>query len=233
MEKEKVSISWSGGKDCSYALYKILFSETYEVVSLHTTIDAQTKKVGLHGIPENLVVRQSEILGIPLEKIYLNVIGSTSSYEEIMIQYYKSLRAKGIDKIVSGDIFLEDLRKYKEDLAASAGLDIIFPLWGSDTKELIKDFIHKGFKAKICAINSKHFSQDHLGKSLDLMFIKNLSASVDPCGEYGEYHTFTYGGPIFSKAIPFLPGSIYFEDYNFKTSNNKQIKSQYYYMNFL
>ena len=233
MEKEKVSLSWSVGKDCSYALYKILFSETYEVVSLHTTIDAQSKTVGLHGIKENLVVRQSEILKIPLEKIYLNISGSTSSYEETVVQYYKNLRSKGVDKIISGDIFLEDLRKYKEDLCASAGIEMVFPLWGSDTKDLIKDFIQKGFKAKICAINSKHFSQDHLGKELDLHFIKNLSASIDPCGEFGEYHTFTYHGPIFPKAVPFLPGSIYGEDYNFKTSDNKQIKSRYYYMNFL
>lgn len=233
MSREKVSLSWSGGKDCSYALYKIFSADKYEVISLHTTLDAQTKKVGLHGIPEKLIEKQAKILNIPLEKIYLNNPGSSYSYEDIMVEYYEKLRSKGINKIISGDIFLQDLRKYKEDLASRAGVEILFPLWGANTKDLLKEFIFHGFKAKICAINSRHFSPDFLGKDLDLNFLKNLSDSIDPCGEYGEYHTFTYDGPIFRKAVPLLPDTIYNEEYKFKTMENKEQKASYYYMNFI
>ena len=224
---KKASISWSGGKDSAFALYQVLQETEFEVLSLHTTIDAVTKKVGLHGIHESLIEQQAKILGIPLNNIYLDNSKNSVPYDELMQQYYESLKKQGIYTIISGDIFLEDLRVYKEAIAEKAGLKMEFPLWGKNTTELADDFIHKGFKTLLCAVDAKFFSKEDLGKTLTKDFLRKLPTFVDPCGENGEYHTFTYAGPLFEKAIPVKADGKYSETYNFHSMENGINKEQH------
>lgn len=228
--KEKVSMSWSGGKDCSLALFYILEKGNYEVVSLHTTIDFNSKKVGLHGVPEALIEKQAHLLNIPLEKIYLNKPDSALSYEEVMLDYYDSLKKKSINKIISGDIFLEDLRAYKEELALKKEIKIELPLWGYATSLLVEDFINLGFKTIICAADAEIFTSDVVGKTIDLDFVKQLPKGVDPCGENGEFHTFTYGGPIFKKEIDYVNKDVITESYKFKTKDGDELERKFYYV---
>lgn len=228
--KPKVSLSWSGGKDACLALYKVLLEDKYEVVSLHTSIDYKNKKVGLHGIHEDLLSKQAKLLNIPLEKIYLNEPGSPLSYEDLMVRYYTGLKKRGVEKIISGDLYLSDLRKYKENLALKSGLEMEFPLWGIPTKKIISDFLESGFKTVLCAVDDKFFTLDDAGKILDRNFLQDLNKLVDPCGENGEFHTFVFEGPLFSEAIKLQKGTPYSESYTFSTEDKKEVKSTFHYI---
>ncbi|MDQ3394421.1 MAG: ATP-binding protein [Bacteroidota bacterium] len=230
--KEKISMSWSGGKDCALALYKILEEGNYKVESLHTSIDYSSKKVGLHGIPEALIEEQARLLHLPLEKIYLNKTGSNSSYEEELLLFYDKLQSQNINKIISGDIFLEDLRAYKEALASRKNIKIEFPLWGIDTHSIVEDFLGLGFKTAVCAADGNIFPADIIGKIIDHEFLGRLPEGVDPCGENGEYHTFTCEGPIFNGKVDFLINGYYSEDFYFKTEDGKEVKRWFHFAEF-
>jgi uncharacterized protein (TIGR00290 family) len=231
-KREKVSVSWSGGKDCTLALYKILQEGKYEVVSLHTYIDFISKKVGLHGIPEALIEKQARILNFPLEKIYVNNPESSHSFEMELQNFYNRLKGLNIRKIICGDIFLEDLRAYKVALAEKVKLDIEFPLWGSDTKKIVTEFIELGFNSIISSADADVFSQDAVGKFINMDFIKNLPEGVDACGENGEFHSFTIEGPIFEHKLDVNIKGLHMESYNFKTTSGEEITKQFFYADF-
>jgi uncharacterized protein (TIGR00290 family) len=219
MNKIKVSMSWSGGKDSAFALYKILQEGSYEVVSLHTVINDGTKRVGMHGVREDLINVQAEKIGIPLVKLYLESSENHVAYEALMRSFYNECVTKGITAIVFGDIFLEDLKKYREDMLMQSGLHSLFPLWKKDSKQLIDDFIDTNFKTLICAANAKFFTENSLGKTIDHPFINALPTNVDPCGEYGEFHTYVYDGPIFNSAVCFRFGEIVSKQYQYQQQN--------------
>jgi len=211
--RQKITVSWSGGKDSAFALYKILNEDKYDVVSLHTIINEETKRVGLHGVREELIDLQAEQIGIPLQKIYLESSESHTAYEIVLRSFYKHCTTNGISAVVFGDIFLEDLKKYREELMKESRLVPIFPLWQNDSARLIKEFIDAGFKTLICSANSKFFSPDELGKTIDQQFLETLPAEVDPCGENGEFHTFVYDGPIFKKPLSCWCGEVVSKTY--------------------
>lgn len=229
MSKEKVSISWSGGKDSALSLYEILRSGKYDVVNLHTTFDGELKRVGMHGIPEILIEQQADAIGIPLEKIFLPKDKSNKSYEAVMQQFCESQKAKGISKFIYGDIFLEDLRQYREKQLEKVGLEAVFPIWGQDTYTLAHAFVNYGFKTLICCASSKHFTNSIMGKTIDNHFIENLPAGVDPCGENGEFHTFTYDGPIFKAPLAFNTGGSILKHYDIKSTDQKE-KSGFWFL---
>lgn len=214
MKKKKVSISWSGGKDSAFALYKAMQLKSLEVVSLHTGFNDKLKRVGMHGTPESLIEAQAAALKLPLHKIYIPENSSNISYEQAMLLFYQEQKKSGIDAIVFGDIFLEDLRSYRESLTGSAGLSAIFPLWGKPTRALITDFLQKGFKTTICAANANLLSKEVTGKLLDKHFLETLSGEVDPCGENGEFHTFVHDGPLFSSPVSFHVGEVISKSYS-------------------
>jgi uncharacterized protein (TIGR00290 family) len=214
--KKKLSVSWSGGKDSAFALYKVLAQNNYEIVHLHTVIVTETKRVGLHGIHETLIERQASNMGFRLIKLYLDGSDDHVAYIRVMEGFYNRCAEEGIEAILFGDIFLEDLRAFRESLLKPAGLQGIYPLWDLDTSVLIQDFINAGFKTLICSANGKFFDQATVGKTLDTPLVRNLPARVDPCGENGEFHTFLYDGPILKKTISFQLGEVVEKTYQYK-----------------
>lgn len=214
--KRKVSISWSGGKDSAFALYKILLSGAYDVVSLHTVFNAETKRVGMHGVHETLIEKQADLLKIPLEKLFLEPSEDHDDYTSLIKNYYTRCRASGVEAIVFGDIFLEDLKNFRDRLLTEAGLSGIYPLWQIDSRVLVHDFLNLGFKTLICAANGNYFSRSVMGQTIDSDFIKSLPQQVDPCGENGEFHTFVYDGPVFSHPLNVLVGEPLDKIYSFK-----------------
>jgi len=206
LPKEPVILSWSGGKDSAYALYKLLNGEKYEVKYLLSTFNGHYRRLSMHGVKEELVEAQAESIGIPLLKVY--VYGSTNEeYEAQMKAALVKVKEEGVHKVAFGDIFLEDLRTYREVMLQSIGMECIFPLWKKDTRSLVNDFIAKGFKTYTCCINDACLDESNAGKLMDASFLDALPVAVDPCGENGEFHTFCADGPVFKTAIPVKIGN--------------------------
>lgn len=222
--KKKITVSWSGGKDSAFALYKILSAHEYEVVSLHTVIDKDSTRVGLHGVKEELVEEQSKRIGLPLEKIYLPASAHHEKYEQVMKEYYfKSVR-RGIEGIVFGDIFLEDLKNYRLELLTPSGLFALFPLWQIESRVIITDFINVGFKTILCAADAGLFGRHDVGREIDHNFLRTLPPAIDPCGEKGEFHSFVYDGPVFKKPIAICKGDVVKKVYTYqKREENGEI----------
>ncbi len=214
--KKRVAVSWSGGKDSAFALYKILTNPEYEVDSIHTVFDSESRRVGMHGIRESVIEAQAETIGLRLEKLYMDASESHDAYTTLMANYYRTLKVRGVDAIVFGDIFLEDLKKFRDDLLVDAGLSGIYPLWKIDSDILIHDFINLGFKTLVCAANGKYFSKAALGRTIDEKFLADLPIGVDPCGENGEFHTFVYDGPVFAEPVRVKTIEVVARDYKFK-----------------
>lgn len=204
-QKEKCIFCWSGGKDSALALYKVLQADIYEVVALLTTLNAPFKRVSMHGVRKELLEQQAESIGLPLIKMYVSQ-GTNSEYESEMESLLLKYKVRGVTKVIFGDIFLEDLRKYRENNLLKVGLVAEFPLWKRDTKELIEEFLGLDFKTIVCCVNDFYLNENDVGKEIDLEYIKKLPQLVDPCGENGEYHSFCYSGPIFKKKIEFSLG---------------------------
>lgn len=217
--KKKITVSWSGGKDSAFALYKILLSGEYEVAHLHTVISQETRRVGLHGVHESLIDLQAESIGIPLKKICLRSSEHHEAYEQLMHSFYKQCSREGISDIVFGDIFLEDLKKYREQLLQDSKLKPIFPLWNIDSGRLIEDFVNAGFRTLICSANASLFKREQVGKTIDAAFLQSLLPEVDPCGENGEFHTFVYEGPLFKKKIDVSLGEVLQRSYQYRKQN--------------
>jgi uncharacterized protein (TIGR00290 family) len=213
--KKKVTISWSGGKDSAFALFKILASGEYEVVNLHTILDKETKRVGLHGVREALIEEQASRLGFPLVKLYLDASDDHQVYASLMKSFYKICAQDGLDAVVFGDIFLADLREFRESLLNQSGLSSLFPLWEIDSRTLLDDFIAMNFKTLICAADASLFSSDQIGKVIDRDYVQTFPDGVDYCGERGEYHTFVFDGPLFKNPATFNLGEVVKKSYRF------------------
>ena len=220
MPREKVTISWSGGKDSAFALYKVLQEDKYEVTGLHTVIAEDTRRVGLHGVREELIETQANALGLPLTKLYLKTANDHQAYESLMRTFYTQCAAEGIAGVVFGDIFLEDLKKFREELLGASGLFPVFPIWKQDSAVLIHDFIAAGFYTVLCSANSAYFTEEKLGKTIDHAFVANLPAEVDPCGENGEFHTFVYNGPYFKRPVAFDAAEVIKKTYSYQRKND-------------
>ncbi len=197
----KALFCWSGGKDSAYCLHKVLSENLFDVRYLMTTVNDTFKRISMHGVREELLDKQIESIGIPSIKIRIKE-GSNSEYEQLMERALLKAKEEGITHVIFGDIFLEDLRMYRENNLAKVGLQAVFPLWKMNTAALIRDFIDKKFKTITCCINDGYFDETWVGREIDGQFIAQLPHQVDPCGENGEYHTFCYEGPLFRKAIP-------------------------------
>lgn len=222
MKKQKVTFSWSGGKDSALALYKLLQSDKYEVVSLHTSFDKDLKRVGMHGIPEALIEQQAASIGLPLEKLYLDKEASHTNYERMIKEFCLTQKEKGIDVFGYGDIFLEDLKLYRERQLTSEGLKAVFPLWKIPTDEVVNMFLAFKFNTILCCLNADLLPKEILGKPFDQVK-EEISSRVDPCGENGEFHSFVYEGPIFQRPIKFTLGKQLLKTYDVKKEENGKI----------
>ena len=199
--REKVIFCWSGGKDSALCLHHVLQSGRYEVLCLLTTVNDEFQRVSMHGVRVSLLEAQAEAIGLPLEKVSVSRGGSNAEYEERMGAALLKYKALGADTVIFGDIFLEDLRKWREDNLAKIGMKAIFPLWKRDTRELIVEFLALGFGSVICCVNDAWLGEADVGRNIDAEFLQSLSPDVDPCGENGEYHSFAFAGPIFKQPL--------------------------------
>lgn len=211
--KEKVIFNWSSGKDSALCLYKMLQSDKYEIQCLLTSVNDQYDRISMHGVRTVLLEAQAKSLGLPLVQLRLPEMPSMEIYENQMASTLSELKINGATISAFGDIFLEDLRKYREDKLAQLDLKGLFPLWKQPTDQLIKEFIDLGFKAIITCVNDKYLDQSFVGRIIDEQFIKDLPENVDPCGENGEFHSFVFDGPIFKEPIAFEKGEIVHKKY--------------------
>lgn len=198
---KKVLFSWSGGKDSALALYEIMKSKNYQVAALVTTVTEDFDRISMHGVRRVLLEQQAASTGIPLEKVLISRNASNEEYEANMEKVLLKYKEMGITSVVFGDIFLEDLRKYREDKLATVSMDAVFPLWKRDTTELARSLTSLGFKAITTCVDTTQLDGEFVGREIDDSFLSDLPANVDPCGENGEYHSFVYDGPIFKKPI--------------------------------
>lgn len=227
--KIPISLSWSGGKDSAFALWHLQKDSRYQVIRLHTTFGEQSRRVGMHGISEVLIEMQAYALGLPLDKIYYPASGDNQAYEKAIHSYLDQLEQLGIRHLGYGDIFLEDLRKYREENLLKRGFTGVFPLWNLPTEELAHSFIQAGFKTKICAADSDRISKEWTGKDFDEAFLGNLAANTDPCGENGEFHSFCYAGPIFKNSISIRVEKIINQSYDILLANGEKGKKYFWF----
>lgn len=220
--KRKTYFNWSSGKDASLALHFLQNDDKLHVDRLLTSINSYHNRVSMHGLRRELVIQQAKSIGLPLTLIELPEQPSMEDYNRIMSTTVKNLSAQGYADCGFGDIFLEDLRAYREDQLRPFGINCHFPLWKRDTKDLIKDFLNAGFKAIVICIKSELLDKSFVGRELNEDFIANLPSNVDPCGENGEFHTFCYDGPIFSNPITFTIGEKVFREYKSPNTDDKQ-----------
>jgi len=218
MNRPKAIFCWSGGKDSAYCLTKVLTEKLFDVIYLLTTLNDKFKRISMHGVREELLDKQAESIGIPLLKVRVTE-GTNNEYEKQMETVLLNAKSKGINNVIFGDIFLEDLRVYRETNLAKLGMKGVFPLWKRDTTILINDFIDKQFKAVICCTNDGYLGEEWLGRGIDKTFIEQLPEIVDPCGENGEYHTFCYDAPVFNKKIDFIIGEKVHKPLEIKTED--------------
>ncbi|GHA78219.1 Dph6-related ATP pyrophosphatase [Pontibacter akesuensis] len=202
----KSIFNWSSGKDSSLCLHKVVQEGKYEVTKLLTTLSGTTQRVSMHGVREELLERQAQSIGLPLQKVYLPEQASMNAYNELMAQTMRPLQQEGITHSIFGDINLEDLRTYREQQLQPLNMQAVFPLWGRPTNELVCEFIQKGFKAVVVCVNEKLLDASFAGRLLDEGFLQDLPANVDPAGENGEFHTFVFEGPIFKHPITYTLG---------------------------
>lgn len=213
--KEKTILSWSGGKDSALALHEIQASRAFEVVALLTTVTEDYGRSSMHGIRRPLIRQQADAVGVPLEEVCLSRVSSNEEYESRMRELLERYKVQGVSAVVFGDIFLEDVRRYREDKLASIGMKGVFPLWGKGTAALARTFLRLGFKAVITCVDSEQMDPAYAGKDFDEPLLRSLPARVDPCGENGEFHSFVHDGPIFGHPILFSRGDVVLREERF------------------
>jgi uncharacterized protein (TIGR00290 family) len=215
--REAVVLSWSGGKDSSLALAALRADPRYEVIALLTSITSVYDRVSIHGVRRALVERQAEQIGLPLLEVTLEPSSSNEAYEAAFLASLGAARAKHprIRRIAFGDLYLADVRAYRERHVRAAGLEPLFPLWGRDTSMLAREFITSGFRANLVCVDTTQLAASFAGRLFDDDLLAALPATVDPCGEGGEFHTFVSAGPIFAAPVPIDVGETVLRDGRF------------------
>jgi len=203
---KKILLSWSSGKDSAWCLDVLRSCPGYEVVGLLTTFNEAANRVAMHGVRRELVERQAAAAGLPLWPVHLPWPCSNEQYAALMAETCKKAISNGVVGIAFGDLFLEDVRAYREKQLGGTGLEPIFPLWGQPTTELARTMIRSGLRAKLTCVDTKQLDAEFVGREFDEDLLAALPAGVDPCGEKGEFHSFVYAGPMFDLEIPVVVG---------------------------
>jgi uncharacterized protein (TIGR00290 family) len=203
----EVALSWSGGKDCAAALWR-LRRDGVEPAALLTTVDEDTGAVAHHGVPPHLLRRQAAALGIPLVAVGVPRGAGNAVYEQRLRDAFARPPLCDVAAVAFGDLFLADIRRYREQRMAEAGLAAVFPLWAADTGRLAREVLDAGFEATVVSVDRQAVGLDLLGRRFDAALLEDLPAGVDPCGERGEFHTFTHGGPVFTAPVGFELGAV-------------------------
>lgn len=209
VNKPKALISWSSGKDAAWLLHRLRQAGEVEVAGLLTTLDAATDKVAMHAVRRSLLEAQAEAAGLPLLPVPLPWPCPNADYEAALrIALQQARTAFGVTHVAFGDLFLADIRRYREQLLADTGLTPLFPLWELPTDTLAQQMIAGGLRACLTCVDSSRLPASFAGRTFDSAFLADLPPGVDPCGEAGEFHTFAFDGPMFSQAIPITVGDI-------------------------
>jgi len=211
----KILLTWSGGKDSALALYELRKNFNYEITALLTTVTIGYERVSMHGVQRTLLEEQAAAVDLPLETVYLNKKSSNEEYESCMAKKLTEYKLKEVRDVAFGDIFLEDVRKYREDNLARLEMSAVFPLWRRNTRLLAGKFVELGFKAIITCVDTEQLDGQFAGRLFDTEFLAELPTGVDPCGENGEFHSFVFDGPIFTKQVGFEKGEAVLKDNRF------------------
>jgi len=217
---KKALFNWSSGKDSALALYKMLQNSDFKIEYLVTSVNQQFQRISMHGVRVELLAAQAKSIGLPLKIMQIPEMPTMEVYENVMFETLSEIKKEGITHAVFGDIFLEDLRKYREDQLAKLNFQAVFPLWKIPTHNLIQEFISLGFKTIIVCVNERYLDKSFVGRIIDQDFINDLPENVDVCGENGEFHTFTFDGPIFSEPVKFEIGEIVYRKYEKPKTEN-------------
>lgn len=203
---KKAYFNWSSGKDSALALYKILQNKEYQLDSLLTNVNQEFSRVSMHGLHESLLDAQAKSIGLPLNKLYFPAEVTMEVYNQKMKEMLLGYKSKGCNYAVFGDIFLEDLKAFRDTKLGEVDVEGVYPLWKQDTKVLLQEFLDLGFKAITVCVNAKLLGEEFVGRVIDQEFINELPSNVDVCGENGEFHTFVFDGPIFNEPVNFKIG---------------------------
>jgi uncharacterized protein (TIGR00290 family) len=206
--KPKALVSWSSGKDSAFALHEARRANELELCGLLTTVTSTFQRVSMHGVRETVLEAQAQAVGLPLRKVSIASPCSAEDYERAMAACMDAARADGITHVVFGDLFLADLRAYREAKLASIGMRAVFPLWERDTKTLASQMIESGLSAIVTCVDPKKLDGSFAGRRFDASFVSDLPSSVDPCGENGEFHTCVVAGPMFAAPLDARRGEI-------------------------
>ena len=200
-------MSWSGGKDSCLALYEIQKTQDYRIAALLTTVTRDYDRISMHGVRRVLLQRQAAALGLPLCEVFITKGATNQEYEARMAEVFALYRARGVDSVAFGDLFLAEIRAYRDQFLARHNMRGIYPVWQRDTTEFIREFIALGFKAVITCVDGRVLAPSFAGMMIDEHFLAALPTHVDPCGENGEFHTFVFDGPVFKEAVRFSLGA--------------------------
>ena len=207
LSSEPILFCWSGGKDSAMALHTLL-QQPVRVVALLTTVTEGYDRIAMHGVRRELLERQADSLGLPLHEVFIPPQCVNPVYESRMEEALRLFYNQGVRTVAFGDIFLEDLRAYREANLDRIGMTALFPIWKRDTRELIRHFHEQRFRAVAACVDTKVLDPTFAGRELDESFFRDLPPHADPCGENGEFHTFVFDGPIFQSPIPIRTGEI-------------------------
>ena len=207
-----ILLAWSSGKDSAWSLHVLRQDPTVEVVGLLTTINEAYDRVAMHAVRRALLEAQAEAAGLPLVVVRIPSPCPNETYEAAMASAVADARARGITGIAFGDLFLEDIRRYREKQMSGTGLSLHFPLWGRPTAALAEAMIDGGLQARLTCVDPRVMPEDLAGAAFDRALLARLPAGVDPCGENGEFHTFAWDGPMFRRPVPVRAGEVVTRD---------------------
>jgi len=207
-----VVVSWSGGKDSALALERVVRGGEFRVASLLTTVAEGLERVQIQNVRRELIERQALALGMPLRCVYIRKGAGNAEYEERLGVALADFEEAGVRRVAFGDLFLEDIRAYREGVLARLGMEGLYPLWGVDTRGLLEEFVGRGFKAVVTSVDARVLDDSFAGAEVDREFLERLPKGVDPCGENGEFHTFVYDGPSFNRPVSFERGELTTEE---------------------
>ncbi len=210
--RPRALVSWSSGKDSAWALAETLQAGRFEVAGLLTTVTEGYGRVSMHGVREEILSRQASAAGLPLTTVRIPPGASNADYERAFLAAITRARRAGVERIVFGDLFLADIRAYRERLLEASGVAADFPLWGLDTGVLAREMIAGGLRARIVCVDPRRLEASFAGRDFDAALLDDLPAGVDPCGENGEFHTCVTDGPMFAAAVPVERGEIVLRD---------------------
>lgn len=226
-------LSWSGGKDSALSLY-YLSKQGNSPSLLFTTVNKATNRISMHGVREELLDLQAKSVGIRVKKLYLPEMPDMATYENQILSELNQFKIEGgLHEIAFGDIFLEDLKSFRESLMEKGGYKVSFPLWKIPSYKLVQEFIEAGFKAIIICVNNKFLDKSFLGRTIDSQFLKDLPREADPAGENGEYHSFVYDGPGFNEPIKFMKRETVFKSYAVDNKENVNYDTGFWYLDLL